>query len=212
MYITSRFLESACTLAASFFLPWIIIYKVDRFLYTISAWPHLTRPSTVTGLNLYARSVRSDRRTRAIVALLSRESVSKSAVSGSQAFRAHHGVSPRLNLAVRRVSPPLARDMRRRNPWQEVAGSSCPPPSPPSSVAHESPAKSPRLVGAAWKVTAVKWHSYTTLRAYDVCRWFIRRSPHVWNLVRVVHVRLSRHGHEHERAARNGAHVNVIGR
>lgn len=90
--------------------------------------------------------------------------------------------SPRLNLAVRRVSPPLARDMRRRNPWQEVAGSSCPP-------------------GGAWitgEVDAscrgrVEGDSCQVAQLYGVCRWYVRRGPRVWNL---VHVRLSRHGHD----------------
>lgn len=97
--------------------------------------------------------------------------------------------SPRLNLAVRRCH------LRLRAICDEgILDRRSPDPRAPP-VAHESPAKSTRLVGAAWKVTAVKWRSYT-LRTYGVCRWYIRRGPHVWNLVRLVHVRLSRHGHD----------------
>jgi len=133
----------------------------------------------VIGLNLHARGIRSDRRTR------NRRRISFENRPSRAPGLSRTMASPRLNLAVQRVSPPLARDMRRRNPWQEVAGSSCPP-------------------GGAWitgEVDAscrgrVEGDSCQVAQLYGVCRWYVRRGPHVWNLVRVVHVRLSRHGHD----------------
>lgn len=113
-----------------------------------------------------------DWRTRNIVALLSRESASKSGPSRTPRPSAHHGVSAIKSRRPARVSPPLARDMRRRNPWQEVAGSSVPP-------------------GGAWitgEVAAscrgrVEGDSCQVAQLYGVCRWCIPRGPHVWNLV-----------------------------
>lgn len=65
--------------------------------------------------------------------------------------RAHdcNTVCSRLNQSA--AMSPRAHGMRRRNPWQEVAGSLCPP------VAHESPGlASPCLVAPSAEVTAVK--------------------------------------------------------
>lgn len=110
----------------------------------------------VIGLNLHARGIRSDRRTR------NRRRISFENRPSRAPGLSRTMASPRLNLAVQQVSPPLARDMRRRNPWQEVAGSSCPP-------------------GGAWitgKVDAscrgrVEGDSCQVAQLYGVCRWYV---------------------------------------
>lgn len=62
--------------------------------------------------------------------------------------------SERLNLAGRRCHLRSRAICDEEIPDRRSPGPRAPP------VAHESPAKSPRLVGAAWKVTAVKWLVY----------------------------------------------------